>query len=78
MAERGGEGVRGAEQRAKGSHIHFTVRLGGQEYLTSQLFFLEDLTAPIFAEHPDDKEFGQPVTRSRHSICAGPRTGETP
>lgn len=42
-------------------HIHFTVRLGGQEFVTSQLFFPDDLTARIFAEHPDYKEFGQPA-----------------
>ena len=43
-------------------HIHFTVRVGGQEYVTSQLFFPEDLTTQISADHPDYKAFGQPDT----------------
>lgn len=41
-------------------HIHFTVRVGAQEYVTSQVFFPDDLTAQVFAEHPEYKEFGQP------------------
>ncbi|WP_437330377.1 protocatechuate 3,4-dioxygenase [Sorangium sp. So ce381] len=53
-------------------HIHFTLRVGGQEYVTSQLFFPEDLTAQLFAEHADYKEFGQPDTsNSADSIYAG-------
>jgi len=43
-------------------HIHFTVRVGGQEYVTSQLYFSPELTADIFATHPDYKEFGLPNT----------------
>jgi protocatechuate 3,4-dioxygenase beta subunit len=43
-------------------HIHFTVRAGGQEYVTSQLFFAQDLIEEIFSSHPDYKEFGQPDT----------------
>jgi hypothetical protein len=53
-------------------HIHFTLSVGGQEYVTSQLFFPEDLTAQLFAEHADYKEFGQPDTsNSTDSIYAG-------
>jgi hypothetical protein len=43
-------------------HIHFTLRVGGQEYVTSQLFLPEDLTTQIFADHPDYKDFGPPDT----------------
>jgi protocatechuate 3,4-dioxygenase beta subunit len=43
-------------------HIHFTVRVNGQEYVTSQVFFPDDLTAEVFAVHPEYKEFGPPNT----------------
>lgn len=43
-------------------HIHFTVRVGGQEYLTSQLFFPQTLIQEIFSGHPDYEAFGQPDT----------------
>lgn len=34
-------------------HIHFTVRVDGKEYVTSQLVFDDTLTDAIFAEHKD-------------------------
>jgi len=43
-------------------HIHFTVRVGGQEYVTSQLFFPQALVAEIFSTHGSYTEFGQPDT----------------
>lgn len=43
-------------------HIHFTVRVGAVEYVTSQVFYPDALTAKVFAEHPDYQEFGQPNT----------------
>ncbi len=46
-------------------HIHFTVRVGGQSYVTSQLFFPDFLNAQIFAQHPEYKEFGQPDTTNQ-------------
>lgn len=53
-------------------HIHFTVRVGGQEYVTSQLFFTDELSAEIFAEHPEYAEFGQPdTTNATDSIYGG-------
>lgn len=43
-------------------HIHFTVRVGGQEYVTSQLFFPQSRIEEIFSTQPDYKGFGQPDT----------------
>lgn len=43
-------------------HIHFQVRSGNQTYVTSQLFFAEDLVQEIFSTHPDYSPFGQPDT----------------
>lgn len=34
-------------------HIHFTVRVGDQAYVTSQLFFDDGFTDQILATHPD-------------------------
>ena len=39
-------------------HIHFTVRVGGTEYVTSQLFFLDLLNDEIIASQPLYKERG--------------------
>ncbi|WP_437909728.1 hypothetical protein WME95_18705 [Sorangium sp. So ce327] len=53
-------------------HIHFTVRVGGEEYVTSQLFFPEELTAELFAGHPDYAALGQPdTTNASDSIYGG-------
>lgn len=46
-------------------HLHFTVRVGGQAHVTSQLFFSDQLNAQIFAEHPEYAEFGQPDTTNQ-------------
>ena len=43
-------------------HIHFRVYLEGDLYLTSQLFFTDELSASIFASHPEYSGFGQPNT----------------
>jgi protocatechuate 3,4-dioxygenase beta subunit len=43
-------------------HIHFIVRRDGREYVTSQLYFPEDLTREVCESHPDYVEFGQPDT----------------
>jgi protocatechuate 3,4-dioxygenase beta subunit len=43
-------------------HIHVTVRVGAQEYVTTQLYFPADVTAQLFAEHADYQAFGQPDT----------------
>jgi len=47
---------------SRAAHIHFTVRVGGQEYVTAQLFFPESLTTELFQSHPDYKTFGEPDT----------------
>ncbi len=53
-------------------HIHFRVYLGGDIYLTSQVFFDESLTESIFTTHPAYSEFGQPDTvNSSDNIIGG-------
>jgi protocatechuate 3,4-dioxygenase beta subunit len=53
-------------------HIHFTVRRNGQEYVTSQLYYPEDLTTEVLGSHPDYQSFGQPnTTNSTDSIFQG-------
>jgi hypothetical protein len=48
------------------------VRVGGEEYVTSQLFFPEELTAELFAGHPDYAALGQPdTTNASDSIYGG-------
>ncbi len=46
-------------------HIHFRVYLGGEAYLTSQLFFDDALIEELFASHPEYSEFGQPDTSNQ-------------
>ncbi len=43
-------------------HIHFEVRDGDTSFGISQLYFPEDVTAGIFASHPEYARFGQPDT----------------
>ena len=43
-------------------HIHFTIRSGGQDYVTSQIYWPQDVVADIFATQPDYAVFGQPDT----------------
>jgi protocatechuate 3,4-dioxygenase beta subunit len=54
-------------------HVHFTVRRNGQEWVTSQLYYPEDLTQLIYREHPDYAPFGTPDTvNSTDGIFQGP------
>lgn len=43
-------------------HIHFQVRLDGQEYVTSQAGFPEALLEDVFDNHPVYSPYGQPDT----------------
>lgn len=43
-------------------HIHFQVRFGGNAYVTSQLFFDQDLIDTICTEHPEYEGRGTPDT----------------
>lgn len=53
-------------------HIHFSVFLGDDVYVTSQLFFDDTITEEIFAAHPEYAEFGQPDTlNDDDNIIAG-------
>ncbi|MEZ4339022.1 MAG: hypothetical protein R3B82_20585 [Sandaracinaceae bacterium] len=44
------------------SYIHFQVRVGDAEYVTSQLFFHDELNAEICGTHPDYADHGLPDT----------------
>jgi protocatechuate 3,4-dioxygenase beta subunit len=46
-------------------HIHFTVRVAGKDYVTSQLFFDDALTDAIMAAHPDYS--GRPARGTRNT-----------
>jgi protocatechuate 3,4-dioxygenase beta subunit len=59
-------------------HIHFRVWLGGQAYLISQLFFSEQLSEEVFANHPDYAEFGQPDTLNSTDGVIGSEDDITP
>jgi protocatechuate 3,4-dioxygenase beta subunit len=48
--------------RGRTTHVHFTVRIGGQEYVTSQLGFDDALTLDVIASTPGYKERGKPDT----------------
>jgi hypothetical protein len=53
-------------------HIHFQVKMGATSTVISQLFFPEDITAAIFASHPDYKSYGQPnATLATDTIFSG-------
>lgn len=43
-------------------HIHFQILNGNTSQRVSQLFFPEDLTTDIFANHPEYEGYGQPDT----------------
>ena len=43
-------------------HIHFSVRIGADVYLVSQLFFAQPLIDEIFDCHPDYVAYGAPDT----------------
>jgi protocatechuate 3,4-dioxygenase beta subunit len=57
-------------------HIHFQVRNGGTTYRISQLFFPENLTTAIFANHVDYTAFGQPDTTFANDGVIAPVTGD--
>lgn len=48
--------------RGRAVHIHFQVFVDGRSTRVSQIFFPEDVTAQIFAEHPTYSGYGQPDT----------------
>lgn len=48
--------------RGRAVHIHFQVKDGSQTYRTSQLFFPEDVTEDVFANHGEYLGYGQPDT----------------
>jgi protocatechuate 3,4-dioxygenase beta subunit len=58
-------------------HIHFQVRIGGAEHVTSQLFFPQTLSDEIFASHPDYEAFGAPDTTNTTDSVLG-STDATP
>ncbi|HEY9855291.1 MAG TPA: hypothetical protein V6D05_06100 [Stenomitos sp.] len=58
-------------------HIHFTVRLAGQDYLTSQLFFDDALTSQITSAHPDYRSRSLPDTTNRtDGLASSTRLGD--
>ena len=57
-------------------HIHFQVKNGATSYRISQLFFPEDVTSGIFANHVDYREFGQPNTTFSNDSVIAPITGD--
>jgi protocatechuate 3,4-dioxygenase beta subunit len=59
-------------------HIHFRVYLGDDLYLTSQLFFSDELNAEIFSTHPEYSEFGQPDTTNTTDNVIGGEDDLTP
>ncbi len=53
-------------------HIHFQVRLDGNEYVVSQLFFPEDITADIFSTLAGYVDRGQPdTTHTTDTVLGG-------
>lgn len=53
-------------------HIHFSVAIGADRYLVSQLFFAEPLVQDIFATHPDYTPRGKPdTTNARDGVIGG-------
>lgn len=59
-------------------HIHFRVIVGGDEHLTSQLFFDDALSAEIFGSHPEYAEFGQPDTTNGTDNVIGGEDDQAP
>lgn len=48
--------------RGRTTHVHFTVRVDGQEYVTSQLGFQDALVLDVIASTAGYKERGKPDT----------------
>ncbi len=40
------------------THIHAKVSRNGETFLTTQLYFLDEMVADIYANHPDYKDYG--------------------
>lgn len=58
--------------RGRAVHIHFQVKSGATSYRVSQLFFPEDITQDVFANHADYQSYGQPDTVfSNDNIMSG-------
>ncbi len=58
--------------RGRAVHIHFQVKSGGTSHRISQLFFPEDITRDIFANHEEYLSYGQPdTTFSNDNIISG-------
>jgi len=56
----------------KAVHIHFQVKSGATSHRISQLFFPEDITRDIFANHEEYLSYGQPdTTFSNDNIISG-------
>lgn len=63
--------------RGRAIHIHLRVSGAGIVVPVSQLFFPEETTAQIFAEHVEYKSFGQPdTTFSNDNVISGIPAGE--
>jgi protocatechuate 3,4-dioxygenase beta subunit len=58
-------------------HIHFTIKIGTDAYVTSQLFFEQSLVDEIFAAHPDYAPFGEPDTTNAADGAASDLTDYT-
>lgn len=57
--------------RGRTVHIHFTVHLGDDHALTSQLFFDESITATVHATEPYKSHSGQDTHNSDDGIYSG-------
>nr|HEX4318715.1 hypothetical protein [Kofleriaceae bacterium] len=59
-------------------HIHVQVFVGGTEYVTTQLFFADDLVQSICASHPDYEARGQPDTTDATDNVIGGVADQSP
>ena len=58
-------------------HIHIKVFEGGQSYLTTQLYFPEDMVQEIYASHPDYAPHGAcPYNHGNDIVLAEAMAGE--
>lgn len=57
-------------------HVHYTVRVGGADALTSQLLFDDALTTSIMSTHPDYRSRSLPdTTNDTDALTSGGRGG---
>ena len=50
-------------------HIHVKVFVDGRSYLTTQLYFPDSLTEPLYTEHPDYAPYGRsPYTHANDTV----------